>query len=232
LSWKQIGVLGTLEDRQIPFYVQWIKNHHPSTDGKAVAKIVKIEITGDESAISEWLGSEVKAAIGNGVEVEWLKPEENEGETGIIDRDRQIAGRHDPITSGCYVALYSCNRDLRAIQQCLEKAHEFGRPGSYETVLPRGTRGSCQVSARAEGVAGTRDNDDAHVRIQPGLFDECAGSGHRIRTEPVAQIWPVQGQRGDSALDGISDRRRTIVRSLIHLQLLCFLDRLRTRLDP
>ena len=84
MSWKQIGVLGTLEDRQIPFYVQWIKNHHPSTDGKAVAKIVKIEIAGDESAISEWLGSEVKAAIGNGVEVEWLNPEENEGETGII----------------------------------------------------------------------------------------------------------------------------------------------------
>ena len=58
LSWKQIGVLGTLEDRQMPFFVQWIKNHHPSTDGKAVAKIVKIEIAGDESTIAEWLGSE------------------------------------------------------------------------------------------------------------------------------------------------------------------------------
>jgi hypothetical protein len=53
LSWKQIGVLGTLEDRQLPFFVQWIKNHHPSTDGKAVAKIVKIEIAGDESTIAE-----------------------------------------------------------------------------------------------------------------------------------------------------------------------------------
>jgi hypothetical protein len=84
LSWKQIGVLGTLEDRQMPFFVQWIKNHHPSTDGKAVAKIVKIEIAGDESSISEWLGSEVKSAIGSGIEIEWISVNANEGEPGII----------------------------------------------------------------------------------------------------------------------------------------------------
>ena len=84
LSWKQIGVLGTLEDRQMPFFVQWIKNHHPSTDGKAVAKIVKIEIAGDESTISEWLGSDVKSAIGSGIEVEWVSVDSNDGDTGIV----------------------------------------------------------------------------------------------------------------------------------------------------
>jgi hypothetical protein len=84
LSWKQIGVLGTLEDRQMPFFVQWIKNHHPSTDGKTVAQIVKIEIVGEEAGISEWLGADVKAALGSGIEVDWLNPAENEGETGII----------------------------------------------------------------------------------------------------------------------------------------------------
>ena len=84
LSWKQIGVLGTLEDRQMPFFVQWIKNHHPSTDGKTVAQIVKIEIAGDETTISDWLGLDVKAALGSGIEVDWLNPAENEGETGII----------------------------------------------------------------------------------------------------------------------------------------------------
>ena len=83
LSWKQIGVLGTLEDRQMPFFVQWIKNHHPSTDGKAVAKIVKIEIAGDESTISEWLGSEVSKAVGSGIEIEWVSTEANDGESGI-----------------------------------------------------------------------------------------------------------------------------------------------------
>ena len=84
LSWKQIGVLGTLEDRQMPFFVQWIKNHHPSTDGKAVAKITKIEIAGDESTISEWLGSEVKSAIGSGIEIDWVSADANEGDSGII----------------------------------------------------------------------------------------------------------------------------------------------------
>jgi hypothetical protein len=84
LSWKQIGVLGTLEDRQMPFFVQWIKNHHPSTDGKAVAKIVKIEIAGDESTISEWLGSEVKTAVGSGIEIDWVSAEVNDGDNGIV----------------------------------------------------------------------------------------------------------------------------------------------------
>ena len=83
LSWKQIGVLGTLEDRQMPFFVQWIKNHHPSTDGKAVAKITKIEIAGDESTISDWLGSDIKNAIGGGIEVDWVSTESNDGEKGI-----------------------------------------------------------------------------------------------------------------------------------------------------
>jgi hypothetical protein len=84
LSWKQIGVLGTLEDRQMPFFVQWIKNHHPSTDGKAVAKILKIEIVGDDSTIANWLGSEVKVALGSGIEVDWVSPESNEGDSGIV----------------------------------------------------------------------------------------------------------------------------------------------------
>ena len=83
LNWKQIGVLGTLEDRQMPFFVQWIKNHHPSTDGKAVAKIVKIEIAGDETTIAEWLGSDVKKAVGSGIEIEWVSNEANDGESGI-----------------------------------------------------------------------------------------------------------------------------------------------------
>ena len=84
LVWKQIGVLGTLEDRQMPFFVQWIKNHHPSSDGTAVAKIVKIEISGNESIISQWLGAVVKEAIGNGVEVDWVSNELNDGDSGIV----------------------------------------------------------------------------------------------------------------------------------------------------
>ena len=84
LRWKQIGVLGTLEDRQLPFFIEWIENHHPSTDGKAVAKIVKVEIAGDEKRITDWLGSDTAKAIGPDVEVVWVSAAENDGDNGIV----------------------------------------------------------------------------------------------------------------------------------------------------
>jgi len=84
IRWKQIGVLGTLEDRQLPFFIEWIENHHPSTDGKAVATIVKVEIAGDEATITNYLGSDTAKALGDNVEVVWLSPADNDGENGIV----------------------------------------------------------------------------------------------------------------------------------------------------
>ena len=84
IRWKQIGVLGTLEDRQLPFFIEWIENHHPSTDGKAVATIVKVEIAGDEATITNYLGSDTSKALGDNVEVVWLSPADNDGENGIV----------------------------------------------------------------------------------------------------------------------------------------------------
>ena len=80
LKWKQIGVLGTLEDRQLPFFIEWKADHHPSTDGKAVSKIVKIEIAGDETIIKTWLASEI-SEVANGVSI--LISKNNLGEAGI-----------------------------------------------------------------------------------------------------------------------------------------------------
>ena len=84
IRWKQIGVLGTLEDRQLPFFIEWIENHHPSTDGKAVATIVKVEIAGEEATITNYLGSDTAKALGDNVEVVWLSPADNDGENGIV----------------------------------------------------------------------------------------------------------------------------------------------------
>jgi len=83
LRWKQIGVLGTIMDPQLPFFVQWLSQDHPTADGKAVSNIRKIEIAGDEKTITEWLGSDMAHAIGD-IEVQWIKPEDNEGENGIV----------------------------------------------------------------------------------------------------------------------------------------------------
>ena len=84
LAEKQIGVLGTLENKQLQFFIEWLSLDHPSTDEKAIAKIVKVEISGDESRIEEWLGSELRAAIGSDVEVEWVAAAASEGESGIV----------------------------------------------------------------------------------------------------------------------------------------------------
>lgn len=83
LKWKQLGVLGTIEDSQLPFFIQWQTSEHPSSDGKPVAEILKIEISGDESTIQNWLGSDPKRAFKD-VEVVYHDPSKFEGETGII----------------------------------------------------------------------------------------------------------------------------------------------------
>ena len=83
LKWKQLGVLGTIEDSQLPFFIEWISSDHPSSDGKAVAEITKIEISGDEKTIQSWLGSDPKGAFKD-VEVVYRNPADFEGETGIV----------------------------------------------------------------------------------------------------------------------------------------------------
>jgi len=82
LKWKQLGVLGTIEDSQLPFFIQWLSSNHPSSDGVANSHISRIEISGDEKTIETWLGSSPKGAFKD-VEVVYQNPSYSEG-TGII----------------------------------------------------------------------------------------------------------------------------------------------------
>ena len=43
---------------------------HPSTGGKAIAKS---EVSGHESRIEEWLGSELRAPLDSAIEAEWVE---------------------------------------------------------------------------------------------------------------------------------------------------------------
>jgi len=83
LGWKQIGVLATLEDSQLPFFIQWLTGEHPSKDGKAVAKISKIEIAGDETKTEAWLDSKIKNTMIS-PEIIWINKKHNSGQTGIV----------------------------------------------------------------------------------------------------------------------------------------------------
>lgn len=83
LKWKQIGILDTLNDSQLPFFIQWLTNEHPSFDKSSQTSLERIEISGSESTIKSWLNCEINE-ITNGVEIAWLSPENFNGETGII----------------------------------------------------------------------------------------------------------------------------------------------------
>ena len=83
LHWKQIGVLGTLEDRQLPFFIEWQTEDHPSKEAKSVAKIEKLEIAGDPDRVREWIGEDFENAFA-GIAIEWVDPAENNDETGIF----------------------------------------------------------------------------------------------------------------------------------------------------
>ena len=84
LKWKQIGILSTLEDRQLPFFIEWVENHHPSVDGKAHSKITKLNVAGEPTAVREYLGVEYKDALGDDIDINWVPAAEADGDTGIV----------------------------------------------------------------------------------------------------------------------------------------------------
>ena len=83
LKWKQIGILNSLDDSQLPYFIQWLTKEHPSIGGKPVAEISKIEIAGSELVIDQWLGKKIKSVLKN-VDIIWLDPKENDNLTGIV----------------------------------------------------------------------------------------------------------------------------------------------------
>lgn len=76
LKWKQLGVSGTIEDAQLPFFIEWItpESEHPSAKSNGL-KLSKIEISGDSSVISEYLGEPANHPLED-VDVEWVLADE------------------------------------------------------------------------------------------------------------------------------------------------------------
>ena len=83
LKWKQLGVLETIRDSQLPFFIQWLTTEHPSIDGNASVAINKIKVAGSESNFNELIGGTTKSIM-KGIKVSWVDPLENDGDTGII----------------------------------------------------------------------------------------------------------------------------------------------------
>jgi hypothetical protein len=83
LKWKQIGVKEITDSRELPFFIEWLTQDHPSKDGQPVAKIVKILICDDNKLSDSWFKDEIMKAL-NGISVEWVKPLDSEDDKGLI----------------------------------------------------------------------------------------------------------------------------------------------------
>ena len=83
LKWKHLGVLGTLQDRQLPFFIEWVNEHHPSTDGDAVSKIVKIDLVGSREEVTTWLNLSPQSVVGKDIDLVWRAESKGQSENGI-----------------------------------------------------------------------------------------------------------------------------------------------------
>jgi hypothetical protein len=83
LRWRQIGVLDTMADAQLPFFVHWESDprQHPSAGGRDI-RIAALEIAGSPERISGWLGEPTTHPLEE-VEVLWL-PEDDPSGPGLV----------------------------------------------------------------------------------------------------------------------------------------------------
>ena len=83
LKWKQIGVKEIEESRELPFFIQWLTDDHPSRDGIAIAKIEKIVISDKDQLSDSWFKSEILKAL-NDISIDLLDPTSQDGDIGLV----------------------------------------------------------------------------------------------------------------------------------------------------
>ncbi len=76
LEWKQLGLLNTMEDPQLPFFVEWISgsDEHPSSGATNVG-VERVEISGDPATVNPWIDGSFMDVM-DGVFVEWVDAED------------------------------------------------------------------------------------------------------------------------------------------------------------
>jgi hypothetical protein len=92
LKWKQIGVKEITSAGELPFFIQWLSEQHPSKDGNSVAKISKIVIAADEQLSDSWFKHEIESGLKD-IEIEWVKPDLNGGDKGIMAIELLVRNR-------------------------------------------------------------------------------------------------------------------------------------------
>jgi len=71
------------ENREFPFFIQWLSADHPSQDGIPLAEIEKIVIADKDELADSWFKEEILASLAD-VDIEWVDPSTNDGQSGIV----------------------------------------------------------------------------------------------------------------------------------------------------
>ncbi len=83
LKWKQIGVKEITDSRELPFFIEWLTEDHPSKDGSAVAKIAEIVISDTDQLEDSWFREEIVNSL-DSIRLEIVDPSDYDGEIGIV----------------------------------------------------------------------------------------------------------------------------------------------------
>ena len=67
--WKQIGINDLITDAQLPFFIEWLSEKHPSSDGVAHSRLRSINLIGLADNLSNHLGCAVPAEL-DGIRVQ------------------------------------------------------------------------------------------------------------------------------------------------------------------
>ena len=83
LRWKQIGVREISESRELPFFIEWLTNTHPSNQGVPTSTIEQIDIVDPKQLSDSWFKEDILTALGP-IKLNWINPEESENQQGIV----------------------------------------------------------------------------------------------------------------------------------------------------
>ena len=83
LRWKQIGVNQITEDKELPFFIQWLVTNHPSNDGNAVSKLKNISIASRGRLSNSLLKEDIYQSL-NEFTINWVDLASNENLNGIV----------------------------------------------------------------------------------------------------------------------------------------------------
>jgi len=86
LKWKQIGVKEITDSRELPFFIEWLTEDHPSKDGNPVAAMQRIVISSTSMLENSFFKEQIAESTKN-LTIEWDTTVESEEGSGIIRID-------------------------------------------------------------------------------------------------------------------------------------------------